>query len=156
MTQAIADVARADARFASAFVGLLLKTAERDAHSRNVRAFLDGRDVPSELGCRAEEHLRDTGDSSLGRVDLRFDGSDDFTLFVENKLYSGYGDEQVNRYLRALKRLPPDGRSALLAVTRSLPTYGEPTLDSDPRWLGSVRWSRMTDDLARLPIGDPD
>jgi hypothetical protein len=109
--------------------------------------------VPPLIGCRAEQHLRDTGDVSLGRVDLRFDGAG-FTLFVENKLYSGYGEEQVTRYLRALKRLPPEGRTALVAITRSVPTYGEPSLDADPRWLGSVRWAKMLDRLRRLPIDD--
>jgi hypothetical protein len=119
-----------------------------------VSRFVDA-GVPETLECRAEEHLRDTADTSLGRVDLRFDGPGGFTLFVENKLYSGYGEEQVNRYLRALKRLPPEGRSALIAVTRTVPTYGEPRLDIDNRWLGSVRWARMAEPLRALLIDDP-
>jgi hypothetical protein len=90
---------------------------------------------------------------ALGRVDLRFD-SEDFTLFVESKLHSGYGDEQVDRYLRALRRLPPENRAALIAVTRTVPTYGEPELEADPRWLGSVRWARMVKGLRKLPFAD--
>jgi hypothetical protein len=145
-------MARADAEFARDFVQLVVDTAERDGAKDNARRFSD-RGIPPDISCRAEEHLRDTDDIGLGRVDLRFDGTL-FTLFVENKLYSGYGDEQVSRYLRALKRLPPEGRSALVAITRTVPTYGEPALDSDPRWLGSLRWARMLDGLRDLSVGD--
>jgi hypothetical protein len=153
LTQVIAEVARADRRFAGAFVELLLDTAAKGSQPENVRRLSDS-GVPQELGCRAEAHLRDTGDASLGRVDLRFDGVDDFTLFVENKLYSGYGHEQVNRYLAALDGLPPERRSGLVSVTRNVPTYGEPRLEADNRWLGSVRWAHLRDRLAGLPIGD--
>ena len=152
LTQAVAEVARADRRFAGAFVELLLDTAEADANGRAVKRLRE-RPVAKEFGCRAEEHLRDTADITLGRVDLRFDGGD-VTLFVENKLYSGYGDAQVHRYLEALNKLPEDRRSALVAITRQVPTYGEPTLEADERWLGSVRWARMLKGLRRLPVGD--
>lgn len=151
LTQAIAGVARADPGFADAFVNLLLDTAERYGHGEKVRR-LRAEPIPR-LTCRAEQNLRDIEEISLGRVDLRFDG-DAFTLFVENKLYSGYGAHQIQRYLRALARLPPERRSALLAVTRSVPTYGEPTLNADDRWLGSVRWIRLQEQLRALPIAD--
>lgn len=155
LTQVIAEVARADSRFASAFVELLLEVAANGPHGVNVRRLTD-KGIPVNIGCRAEQHLRDTGDSSLGRVDLRFDGGDDFTLFVENKLYAGYGDDQVNRYLAALDRLPEERRSGLIAVTRNVPTYGEPRLEESQRWLGSVRWAHLRDGLRTLPIADPE
>lgn len=147
LTQAIAAIARVDRRFGARFVELLLDVAEAGALAKNVLAFRGG-GLPGELDCRAEESLGEEG-----RVDLRFDGSD-LTLFVENKLYSGYGPEQVERYLRAVRRVPRAGRSALLAVTRAVPTYGEPQLDEDERWLGSVRWAHLTDGLRELPIAD--
>jgi hypothetical protein len=152
LTQASAEVARVDKRFAGAFVALLLNAAANGSQSANVQPLLDG-GVPPELGCRAEQHLRDTGDVSLGRVDLRFDG-DDFTLFVENKLYSGYGNDQVKRYLAALERLPEERRSGLVAVTRNVPTYGEPKLEGQAGWLGSVRWAHIRACLRELPVHD--
>src|SRR3954453_22301898 len=72
LTQAIAEVARVDGRFASALVELLLNAAATGGQAENAQRLLDG-GVPWVLGCRAEQHLRDTGDVSFGRVDLRFD-----------------------------------------------------------------------------------
>jgi hypothetical protein len=84
-----------------------------------------------------------------------FDGEPDFTLFVENKLHSGYGQDQVNRYLAALALLPPERkRSALIAVTRDVPGYGEPAGNREG-WLGSVRWATMLPKLRRLPLPAP-
>jgi hypothetical protein len=147
LTQAIAAVARVDRRFGARFVELVLDAAEAGSLGASVRAFrADG--PPQELDCRAEESLGEEG-----RVDLRFDGPG-ITLFVENKLYSGYGHEQVVRYLRAVRRLPRGTHSALVAVTRAVPTYGEPALDEDERWLGSVRWAHLLPGLRALPIAD--
>src|SRR3954453_12147057 len=154
LTQAIAEIARVDRRFASAFVALLLDAAAHGSSWANVERLREG-GIPGELGCRAEQHLRDTGDISLGRVDLRFDGGD-FTLFVENKLYSGYGNDQVKRYLATLERLPEERRSGLVAVTRNVPTYGEPKLETQAGWLGSVRWAHMRGALCELPIRDDE
>src|SRR4051794_40272335 len=64
LTQAIAEVARADRQFAGAFVSLLLDAAADGRHSENVRNLVAA-GVPPEFGCRAEQHLRDTGDVSL-------------------------------------------------------------------------------------------
>jgi hypothetical protein len=116
-------------------------------HAANVRSFRAG-GIPAELECRAEQSLGEDG-----RIDLRFDGPE-LTLLVENKLYSGYGHEQVRRYLRAVRRLPSGTRSALIAVTRAVPTCGEPALDEDDRWLGSVRWAQLLPQLHKLPIAD--
>lgn len=155
LTQVVAAVADSDPLFASAFVKLLLQVAASDArHRRNVEAMGT---PPDELGCRAEESVYDEYDFGLGRVDLRFDGGDDFTLFVENKLHSGFGRDQLNRYQAALKTLPEERvRSGLLAITRDVPSQGE--LDAGAvGWLGAIRWARLYDEgLAYLPIKDPD
>ena len=155
MTQAISAIAESDPPFAKAFVALVLKVARKDArHRAKVRAL--GR-VPTKLTCRAEESVYDEFDFGLGRVDLRFDGGTDFTLLVENKLHSGFGKQQLQRYRDALAALPEDRkRSGLIAITRDVPSYGE--LDAgEPGWLGSIRWARLYDEgLASLPIVDAD
>ncbi len=147
LTQAIAAIARVDRRFGAAFVRLVLDAAERSELGANVRAFRAA-GLPAELNCRAEESLGEEG-----RIDLRFDAAG-LTLLIENKLYSGYGHDQVQRYLRAVRRLPRGTRSALVAVTRVVPTFGEPQLDRDERWLGSVRWAGLLGGLRELPIAD--
>src|SRR5204862_123122 len=65
-----------------------------------------------------------------------------------------YGRDQVQRYLAALDRLPEERRAGLIAVTRNVPTYGEPRLDSNDGWLGSVRWAHISSDLRGLPVAD--
>jgi hypothetical protein len=147
LTQAVAAVAQVDRQFGARFVELVLDAAENRALAANVRTFR-AEGLPGELDCRAEESLGEEG-----RVDLRFDAPN-LTLFVENKLYSGYGHDQVQRYLRAVRRLPRGTNSALVAVTRAVPTYGEPRLDEDQRWLGSVRWAHLVSGLQELPIAD--
>lgn len=154
-TQAIAAVARADPAFASAFVQLALDTALRDVrHTTNVR--LMGK-APSALECVAEPGARGKDGEHLGYVDLRFDGGDDFTLFVENKLGAGFGHRQLERYQTALHQLPPGRtRAGLIAITRDIPLRGE--LESgDDGWLGAIRWARLYDaGLATLPVVDDD
>jgi hypothetical protein len=147
LTQVIAAIASVDRRFGARFVEVPLDGAEDGMHAANVRSFRAG-GIPAELECRAEQSLGEDG-----RIDLRFDGPE-LTLLVENKLYSGYGHEQVRRYLRAVRRLPSGTRSALIAVTRAVPTCGEPALDEDDRWLGSVRWAQLLPQLHKLPIAD--
>jgi hypothetical protein len=144
LTQAVAAVAASDPRFASAFVGLVLDVARADSrHSANVTAMGI---PPPQLDCRAEESVYDEHDLGLGRVDLRFDGGEDFTLLVENKLFSGFGHEQLNRYQAALEFLPEERRrSGLVAITRDVPTHGELDAGAE-RWLGAVRWARLYDE----------
>lgn len=85
---------------------------------------------------------------------MRFDG-EGFTLLVENKLHAGYGWDQVERYLKAVDQLPETHRAALIAVTRNVPGYGEPSVHR-PGWLGSVRWAKLRDDgLATLLLAEP-
>ena len=155
VTQALAAVAQSDLVFASHFAGLVLRVARSDGrHAANVDAMGE---PPPELTCQAEHSVYDEYDRGLGRVDLRFDGGSDFTLFVENKLHSGFGPDQLNRYQAALGNLPEErGRAGLVAVTCDVPSHGELDAGAE-RWLGAVRWARLYDEgLADLPIADPD
>jgi hypothetical protein len=111
LTRAIAEVARVDGRFASAFVQMVLDVAAAGAQAENVQRLRAG-GVPRELACRAEQHLRDMGDISLGRVDLRFDGGDDFTLFVEKCAYF----KVVSRRQGSEPPRPPLGSRAISVV----------------------------------------
>jgi hypothetical protein len=76
---------------------------------------------------------------------------------VENKLYSGFGTEQLERYQAALRNLPEERkRAGLVAITRDVPSHGELDAGADG-WLGAVRWARLYDEgLADLPVTDPD
>ncbi len=58
--------------------------------------------------------------------------------------------------LRAIRRLPPDRRAVLLAVTRAVPAYGESGLAGEKSWLGSVRWAHLRDGLLSLSPSDPE
>ena len=90
------------------------------------------------------------GNKDLGYVDLRFESpADEFTLFAELKLHSGYGDRQLERYLDALDELP-EGNSGLVAVTSHYPRYGEEAVGDNPKWLGSIRWSAVYDQMLDL------
>src|SRR4051794_36705084 len=105
VTQSVAALAQSDAVFARELVRLILRVAATDGrHAANVRLMGD---PPAELACQAELSVYDEDDYGLGRVDLRFDG-DDFVLFVENKLHSGFGAEQLARYQAALRVLPDE------------------------------------------------
>ena len=149
LTQVIAAVAFTDRRFASCVVRLILQAAER--HGRNAAAVRALGDVPDELDCAAEHTLYDRKGLTLGRVDLRFD-ADDFTLFVENKLHSHFGEDQLLRYETALALLPA-GRAGLVAITRNVPSHNELNVHG-PGWLGAVRWAQIVDGLRQLPIAD--
>jgi hypothetical protein len=110
--------------------------------------------VPDRLTCTPENHLFGADGTDLGYVDLRFeDEAAEFSLLVELKLHSGYGWRQLERYRDALQDLP-EGRSALLAVTSHFPRYGEDEILNDPRWLGSVRWSNVYDELVKVQHAD--
>ena len=146
-TQILWSISEAQPEFASAFVRVLLDAA-RANHPEKVARL---EPVPTALTCRAEVVLGE----NLGRLDLRFDDVADFTLFVENKLYSGYGQDQVDRYLAALELLPAGRqRTALVAVTRDIPGYGEPPAEREG-WLGSIRWATVLPELRRLPLPPP-
>ncbi len=147
-TQIIAAVCRRDGAFASRFVQALLQASPRPPAVQQLG------ELPATLRCRAEVSL-DSVDESLGRVDLVFDdGSNGFLLLVELKLGSQYGDDQLERYLKALEALP--GRQkGLTAITATAPLYGEVAVSEDPRWLGSRRWAQLYDELHALVHDDP-
>jgi hypothetical protein len=154
-TRAIAAVARVDSRFASHLVELVLDVARSEGRHRVNVEHIGA--PPPELACLTEHSLYDRSGKALGRVDLRFDGGDDFTLLVENKLHGGFGEKQLERYQAALRSLPRGRtRAGLVAITRDVPSYGE-LLPQAEGWLGAVRWSRLWDrGLADLPISDAD
>ena len=155
LTQFIAGVARTDETFAAELARLLVENApERNNFSP---AAGTGFSVPARLQCRAEERVWDTDAISQGFVDLLFTTPDGhFTLLVELKLHSGYGRDQVTRYLSGLEvyqRRARDGRAGLLSVTRNPPVYGEPEKRREG-WLGSVRWGAIVDQLRGLHHAD--
>ena len=70
---------------------------------------------------------------------------------MEIKIYAGYGDDQVGRYLRSLRSTV---HGVVVAVTRDVPRSGESVIDT--RWAGSVQWSTILPDLRRLRPIDPE
>jgi hypothetical protein len=100
--------------------------------------------------------LVDDRGTHLGRADLIFDAGepDAFVLVVENKLYSGFGDDQLARYQAAITVVRgTGGRGGLIALTRDVPTSGELST-ADEEWLGSVRLARFLPRLRSLPVRD--
>lgn len=149
LTQLIAAFAGADPGFAAELARILI------AHAPQADAVKALGSVPDGVDCAAESHLFDAMGVDKGFVDLRFENeAEGFTLLVELKLHSEYGTQQLERYLAGLRALPA-GRSALLAVTRNLPRYGESEVRSDPGWLGSVRWAHIFEELHALEHCDP-
>lgn len=150
LTQLLAAVAGDDEEVASKLAQALVSAAPEE-NAAQVAALGA---VPSRLGCSAEETLRALAGGRHGRVDLRFDDdAGDFTLLAELKLHSAYGSDQVERYRRALRELPADRTAALIAVTRNVSGIGEPGPATE-QWLGSVRWTKIYDQLLELPIKD--
>lgn len=149
-TQVIAALASHDARFAGALAKVLVAAAP-NGHASKLAP------VPERLLCRAEDTLQALFQSdSHGRVDLRFQSPEgDFVLLVELKLHSGYGHDQVDRYLAAIAELPPESRRGLVAITRNVPGVGEPPGNTEA-WLGSIRWADILGELRDLPIENAD
>jgi hypothetical protein len=136
LTQALAALFEAEPKVASAFVRLLLCPPGRP----DLAGRVDLSDLPSQLVCTPEEVTRD------GRLDLRFRQAE-WDVIVELKIDAGFGFEQLDRYLNSLSA---SRHAHLVAVTRDLPRYGEPT--SDPRWLWSLQWRALLPALRKLPI----
>lgn len=157
LTQFIVGVASTDGAFAADLARILVdKARERTNFSPPVSA---GFEMPTRLLCRAEERVWDVDSRSQGYVDLLFRTPDrSFTLLAELKLHSGYGRDQVRRYLAGLDLYRSLGgheaRAGLLAVTRNPPAYGEPERRVEG-WLGSVRWADILDELLALEHRDP-
>jgi len=101
--------------------------------------------VPDSLTCRAEETL------DTGRADLSFaEPGGRRRALIEIKLHSGYGTNQIDRYLTALGTDATE--NALAAITRTVPTSGDD--HDDPRWAGSIRWGKLLDGLRDLRPSD--
>jgi hypothetical protein len=131
LSQALAAFAASDAAFASGLATVFVAHAPAER-----RAALGP--IPPELLCDAEFVLE-----GGGRVDLRFEDQERrFGLLVELKIGAGYGGDQLDKYLRAADELGYE-HIGLTAVTKSPPWYGEESVSSDVRWLGSARWSRI-------------
>jgi len=144
-TQVIAAVAGQDSAFASALATVLVA----DAPSERARAALGA--IPPALSCAAEVRLRDSNESDVGQVDLRFrDDAGSFCLLAELKLHSTYGVEQLPRYLAGLVA-DRATQKALVAVTTATPQFGEDAITRPDLFLGSVRWSKIFDRLHGLP-----
>ena len=138
LTLALEAFAATDAKFAAQLLRALI------AHAEDSRSRLLG-DLPSEMRCMAEVPL-----SGGRRVDLVFESEDGRTgVLVELKLDAEYGHLQLDDYLAAAAERGYE-RSAVAAVTKSPPWVGEEGVMSDPRWLGSVRWSTIYDSLSKL------
>lgn len=157
MTNVIAAIAATDETFATSFVKALLAQAAEDC-TLTAEAQKRLGPVPARLVGDRERRLFGEQDEALGIVDLIFEEPGDnseFTLLVENKLYSGFGPEQLSNYRAAVVAVRQrGGRGGLIAVTRDVPAHGvhEPT---EEEWLGSVRWARLLGRLRALDIADP-
>lgn len=138
LTRALAGVFAADQSLAGQFVGIVL-----DASPFAARKGIPA--PPDRLACRAEEI------ASEGRADLTFrDAAGHWHVIVELKVDAGYGPRQLERYLRAFGGARHE---ALAAVTRNVPTRGDPPEDADRRWAGSVRWGRVLRPLRDIRPG---
>jgi len=126
-------VFQADPAMASQFVNLVLRNA---ANGQAPAA-------PPDLQCSTEETV------DGGRLDLRFRASG-WDVIIELKIDAGYGGDQLTRYLNVLSEVDC---AYLAAITRSVPTYGEPA-GIDPRWLGSVQWRRLLPELRAMQVSD--
>jgi len=144
LTQVIGRMAATSVVFAHGYAETLLAAAARIFPGRAASVA----PVPSDLSCAPEYSLG----LQEGRVDVRLHAPG-FTLLVEHKLHSDFGFRQLERYRRAVDRLPP-GRHALVAVTRNAPTPTALGLSDSPRWLGIVRWRAILDGLHTLEHDD--
>lgn len=152
LTSVVAGVAAIDETFATRFAHAVLEQVAQDcAYTKAAQERLNP--VPARLRCDTERALTGPAGEGLGRVDLVFESLEDppnFTLLVENKLFAGFGPEQMKRYhesLRALRKR--GGQGGLVAITRDVPTGGE-LVARDEEWLGSIRWARLLPRLRRL------
>lgn len=144
LTQAIAAFANADEAFGSALARVLIEaTPSRD------NRLLDA--IPATVRCTPERRLYD-GQTDYGPVDLLFEEAD-WGLLVENKLYSGYGKTQLDRYLSGGAALGLQ-HWGLLAITRDEPASADEPPTGTRGWLGSVRWAAIVDRLASLRFDD--
>lgn len=136
LTRTLARIFEADSNFAAAFVREVLEASKRATDPR-------WNSLPQEFLCRSEVAVPG------GRVDLQFsDPASGWRVLVELKIAAGYGFEQIERYLAGLD--PADERHVLVSITRDRPTYGDPPINGNPNWAGSVAWASIFDRLRSL------
>ena len=139
-TRIIAAVAAAEAGFAPQVARLLAAAAPYQPANTVLL-------VPAELTCTCEQGVSSLDGTGLGRVDLVFkNAAKSFYLLVENKLASGYGDRQLERYRDAVEANAA-AHKGLVAITTATPLKGEEIVYGDPVWLGSLRWWQLFDGL---------
>lgn len=144
LTQAIGELAKADAHFAEGLLHLLI---DRAPNGQAAAARL----MPgAPVRCELERPMRAPDQTSRGRIELKLTQGP-VTLFVEVKLHSDYSEAQLDGYLQAIA--PAEGEF-LMAVTRNISRYTEPPV-GQPGWLGSVRWAQLADQLKDLPGPGP-
>jgi hypothetical protein len=141
LTRALAAVFGHDLELAGSFVRLVLTSCPYEKG-------LDLEGLPTSFECAAEETVLE------GRADLSFtDGSGEWHVIIENKIYSGYGRDQIGRYLRSFHH--DAARTVLAAITRDVPSHGEPPVGTE-HWAGSVRWARLLPGLRELKPQDAE
>src|SRR5438876_987330 len=90
LTNVVAAIGRTDKEFCRAFVCAILDQAREDCRATLAAQRRLG-EVPIKVVVARERELRDEAGGSLGNVDLMFESAGregEFTLLVENKLYS--------------------------------------------------------------------
>jgi len=141
-TRTIAVLADQDPQFAREFLALLLSEAPyADQRGLTAEALQS-----SNVSCEAERYVYDRSGSQRGRVDLLFRTAD-LTALVEAKIWSDYRENQLEDYLASAHS---DDRRYVVSITRNVSRYREPP-QSEPRWLGSVRWARLAPKMRDLP-----
>jgi hypothetical protein len=142
-TRLLGALAQGDPNFCTGLLGLLVRVAPHP------REALGRFDPNAKTSCRVEQPLLDQGEL-LGYVDLVL-AQPNLSLFIEVKLYSDYGPQQLPRYLRGID---PAAGEMLISVTRNVSRYREPP-DDAMGWLGSLRWAGLLTALCDLPTQGP-
>ena len=148
LTRVVAAFASQDPVLAGGLAKIMVSAAGRE--SSDARSLLSV--IPRELECTHEVALADIKGRPRGFVDLMFRDGTDFVLLVENKLGSEYRYDQIPDYLAGLEARPGKHKG-LLSVTRKRPLHEE-KVPPDPKWLGSIRWARIAEELRDLKPGD--
>jgi len=126
LTQAIAAVARADEKFAREFAAIVLPGRD------------DGAPVAA-VTVTAEEIVEG------GRVDLRL-RAEALDAIVEIKIHAGYRPNQLEDYQKTLDASAARERH-LIAITRDVPTFAEPS------YVHALRWRDLLPRLRQISCG---
>lgn len=143
LTRVIARLAQSDQVFARGFLRALIELAPTPKGSGALSVD------DSDVDCSSETVFM-AAQGRFERIDVIFTTATG-QLFVEFKLFSDYGPDQLRRYLEGI-----DARRGqfLISVTRNVSRYREPDPD-EAAWLGSVRLARFARRLRDLPAPGP-